>query len=537
MKTDIKKIFCVVLLMLLLIMTNAAAISTTTSSKTDEKNNVLPTFQNQQVSLSSEENDLDPLVDLKVTVTIKEIRAFDKIDLFSNPDFYVKVFINEKESKSKIWKNQKYVNEPWSVTQDVPDNIELVSIKIQLWDSNYVLNKLCDIAKNDNQNTQRRDITVYYSLKTGHWYGDDSITIPSSWSLDYSGYGRANGCDDNSIYEKRDRDCELFFDITQNDYDNDTIPYWTEVNIYNKTGQCDPLIDDRGRDDDNDGVPIEWEHKWGHYFDWRYDHTTQNYTIEHRWQYHPFEYNDFKNLDPDEDSINNYEEYLTSQWGSDPFRKDIFVELDQMAAGPNREPASLLPEGSKDLMRDAFDRQNIVFHLDDGRWGNESGSDMIPFDNKGPNTTRGELMEMYNTYFLHGDENNWRHGVFHYGLVVYNSTYEGFVFNSNNAYQISAKKMDVKAQKIALGIPEVVYASCYMHELGHTLGLTWLLGHDNMGDSPYKILWWKTRAYKSIMNYGYMYGFIWNLVDYSDGSRGKNDFDDWSNINFSYFEN
>ena len=38
------------------------------------------------------------------------------------------------------------------------------------------------------------------------------------------------------------------------------------------------------------------------------------------------------------------------------------------------------------------------------------------------------------------------------------------------------------------------------------------------------------------MNYGYMYGTIWNLVDYSDGSHGKNDFDDWSNINFGYFE-
>jgi len=33
-----------------------------------------------------------------------------------------------------------------------------------------------------------------------------------------------------------------------------------------------------------------------------------------------------------------------------------------------------------------------------------------------------------------------------------------------------------------------------------------------------------------------MYGSIWNLVDYSDGSRGKNDFDDWNNIDYSYFE-
>ena len=38
------------------------------------------------------------------------------------------------------------------------------------------------------------------------------------------------------------------------------------------------------------------------------------------------------------------------------------------------------------------------------------------------------------------------------------------------------------------------------------------------------------------MNYGYMYGFIWDLVDYSDGSRGRNDFDDWSNLDLEYFD-
>ena len=34
------------------------------------------------------------------------------------------------------------------------------------------------------------------------------------------------------------------------------------------------------------------------------------------------------------------------------------------------------------------------------------------------------------------------------------------------------------------------------------------------------------------MNYGYMY----RLVDYSDGSRGKNDFDDWDRMDLTYFQ-
>jgi len=370
-------------------------------------------------------------------------------------------------------------------------------------------------------------------LKTGHWSGDDPLTLPSSWYTDYSGYGRANGCDDNSIYE-RDRDCELIFDITQNDYDNDGIPYWVEKNIFNQTGQCDPMVDDSGRDDDSDGIPIEWEYKWGYFLDWEYNHTTEEYTFEYKWRYHPFIYDDHENLDPDADSINNLEEYLTSNWGSDPFRKDVFVELDQMN-GTDTIADSLLPNGSKDLMIDAFNRQNIVLHIDDGSWGNESGSEMIPFDTEGENTNESEIMDLYTNYFLHGDENNWRRGVFHYGLVIYNATFPGFAFRSN-AYQISSKGMEVKSTKLFTRNRDIVYASAYMHELGHTLGLNWLMGHDKEGYGPQYLLWWHARAYKSVMNYGYMYGFIWNLIDYSDGSRGENDFDDWNNIDYDNFE-
>ncbi len=52
-------------------------------------------------------------------------------------------------------------------------------------------------------------------MKTGHWTGDDALQ-------DISGYGRLNGCDDGTIY-KKDRDCELWFSITQNDFEQDSI--------------------------------------------------------------------------------------------------------------------------------------------------------------------------------------------------------------------------------------------------------------------------------------------------------------------------
>ena len=74
-----------------------------------------------------------------------------------------------------------------------------------------------------------------------------------------------------------------------------------------------------------------------------------------------------------------------------------------------------------------------------------------------------------------------------------------------------------------------------MHELGHTLGI---FGNrppgcdDQGGKYPWQLGWWLNRPYKSCMNYGYTY----YLVDYSDGSRGKRDFDDWHNIDLQHFE-
>jgi len=80
---------------------------------------------NKQFQYSNTNEDLDPLVDLQLTVEINKIRAFDIIDKHSYPDFYVKVFINDNEFKSPVWKNTKFVENPdWSATCDVPDDIK-----------------------------------------------------------------------------------------------------------------------------------------------------------------------------------------------------------------------------------------------------------------------------------------------------------------------------------------------------------------------------------------------------------------------------
>ena len=464
--------------------------------------------------------DIDPLVDISVTVEIQQIRSLEKfdaqthsfeiIDLMSDPDFYVKVFINDEEFISPIWHDTKYVYDPqWSATLNVPDEEENVNIKIQLWDWNRNGDKLCDISPFNYELPDDYEVEITYNIKTGHWWGDDYYTDESSWA-DPSGYGRLNGCDDGSIYQL-DRDCELLFNIFQNDYDNDGLPYWSEVEVY----ESDPEIANIG-DPDGDGISILWEHKWGHQFGWH---------GQHYWIYDPFEWDDHANLDLDQDGLDNIEEFVMSDWGSDPFRKDVFVELDYMESSSDGQ-LICFPEKSKELLYTAFNRQNVVLHLDDGCMGE---SDIIPFDEQ---TSHSELRDIYWNYFLHGDENNTRNGIFHYGVMVYNAEgAAGFIFRPD-AFQISIKGMEEKKHQFPWLQRDVVYASAYMHELGHTFAFDPIPGHSEDCYYPWQIGWWLVRSYKSCMNYGYMY----TTIDYSDGSHGKNDFDDWERMDLTYFQ-
>ncbi len=468
---------------------------------------------NSSLYTNSYNTDFDPLVDITITVEIKAIRYLEKEEpadpfkglfktfflkellfretgLQENPSFYVQVYINEEKYTSNIWSNTKYVyNSDWTATLNVPDEEEFVDIKIQLLDSANK-NVFCDISPDEGSLHEGRDAEIIYSIKTGHWTGDDALE-------DDSGYGRLSGTDDGTIYEN-DNDCELWFDIYQNDYDDDTIPYWIEVNTFG----TDPKTKNSG-DSDNDKIPVEWEYKWG---------------------YNPFTWEDHANLDPDSDSINNYEEYLTSEWLSDPYRKDVFVEMDKMDDGPNGEK-TYFPVGAKELIQTAFDRQNIIYHLD---MGEMDGYDLVPFIS---NIDHHDLENIYINYFLHNNENNWRRGVFHYGLVIYYEEICGYVFRPN-AYQIASTGMEDRLSKYPTLDRDIVYGSAYMHELGHTFAFNPIPGHDQNSKYPWQPGYWTNRPYKSCMNYGWMY----RLVDYSDGSLPSPDIDDWSRIDYHSFE-
>jgi len=464
-------------------------------------------------TVQSSREDYDPLVDIEVTVTIDTIRWLEEkllstkslttpvnrvLQLFNPPqptpleDFslYATIQINDQLFESPHWHDPYIYNPGWSATHNVPDDIEEVTIMIQLWAETDTSTIPCDLSPY----VDAFAVEMIYNIKTGQWTGDDTRG-------DSSGYGRVTGVDDGTIYQK-DNDAELWFTITQTDYDHDNIPYWTEVNTY----ATDPETDNTGEDTDNDLIPIEWEHHWG---------------------YDPLVFDDHETLDDEEDSLTNYEEYLTSAWQSDPFRPDIFVEQDIMEEGPNGEQTHF-PEHAGDLIKTSFSRQNIIYHLDNGTMG---GYDIIPFQDR---VDGHQIDQIYYDYFLHGDPNNWRRGVFHYGLVVHSSTSAaGYMFRPN-AYQISAKGHEKLINDNPSYDPNIVYASAYMHELGHTLGLMYCPGHNRLDGLIGLIDYFRCRSYVSCMNYGYMY----IMVDFSDGSRRSPDLDDWDpgRMRFDFFE-
>lgn len=71
-----------------------------------------------------------------------------------------------------------------------------------------------------------------------------------------------------------------------------------------------------------------------------------------------------------------------------------------------------------------------------------------------------------------------------------------------------------------------------MHETGHTIGIH----NSGVGNRdtyfPWQAGFWIWGRYKSCMNYRY----VFRLVDYSDGSRYQNDFNDWKEMDLTAFQ-
>ena len=262
-----------------------------------------------------------------------------------------------------------------------------------------------------------------------------------------------------------------------------------------------------GNDTDFDGVPDWWEEKY---------------------DYDPFAWDNHTNLDPDNDGLNNIEECYTDQWGSNPFKKDLFIEVDYFDSESNKPTDSWINE-----MAERFGEHEITLHIDAGQLG---GGELINYDG---DFYYEHLNDIYWDYFLHNDLNNPRKGIFHYCFVKNYGPYPGFsgfsIFGWDNLDSWVLFPDGIKDKFPSVSRDRIII-SVIMHEFGHTMGLFAddCGGNDNMvATMPFTKQFFKYSTYRSIMNYMYTY----RILDYSDGKLGRNDFDDWGNLDLSFFKN
>ena len=355
---------------------------------------------------------------------------------------------------------------------------------------------------------------VIYDFQTGRWTGDDSFN-------DSDGYGHYNG----SKYE-------VWFKIGQTDFDDDGIPYWTEVNILD----TDPTVDDSNLDPDEDGCPTAWEWKWG---------------------YDPFKWDNHSTLDPDLDGLQNTEEYFMHKWLANPYHRELYVEVDWSEKSPFKpfmiemQEDKFLPkivktkywgmdhtfwEESQQMIMDRFSEHNITVIIDDGdieTGGNHPGGDILPIvGGSGKpwyDQSTGYFSMFYNTKF---DDN--RKGVFRYLIITSTGGYS-YTMDFGGCYDTIVITKDpiffknVNGGALTPRTQRIGQAVAVLHELGHSCGISY--GHCGGVDNFLNDGTWDN--YKSCMNY-VKYGQ--RLFDYSDGSRGENDADDWGSLYLGSFQ-
>ena len=255
-------------------------------------------------------------------------------------------------------------------------------------------------------------------------------------------------------------------------------------------------------------------------------------------------------LDPDIDGLTNDEEYQMEKWFADPFSQDIYIEVDGMQKRGLFDKKHILYDESQQIIIERFTRHGINLYIDNG-WPTglvNGGGELLPYINK-ITWDSGSILQFYKNNFP--DE---RKGIFRY-LVICNSGGAMEAWSGNTEFNrydtmlcsngavttlIYQRAFTQRAQRLLM-------ASTVLHEIGHTLGIApyTIEGNDNLSFlynaksfidliKKYKEYKEKWGNYKSVMNY--LYIFDKKLVDYSDGTHGQNDQNDWEKFYLPFFQ-
>jgi len=364
-------------------------------------------------------------------------------------------------------------------------------------------------GKNIGEKTAE-SISLQYDFKNGRWNGDDYFN-------DSDGYGHYNGSN-----------FEVWFSLSQTSSDGDDIPWYVETNILKTSNE----IDDSRQDPDDDGIPTEWEWKWG---------------------YDPFKWDNHTFLDPDLDGIQNIEEYQISEWLSNPFQPEMYIECDWMEQTPRRFLDKNLDgwthefyKESQEMIMERFNQHGITVHIDDGCMG--GGGDMIPFDNTKLEQETGIAAGIYDKYFKKD-----RKGIFRYVAICKTGgwchpqddrhCYDCIFAPNGYKYWMTARSITERTKRIAMAV-------AILHELGHSCGFNpgiYDMYHEVFSFDRYKIRnllgiypdrditveEWDGADYVSVMSYEYYY---YSYLDFSDGTHGPHDNNDWANLDLSFFQ-
>lgn len=421
------------------------------------------------------------------------------------PSFYYTIDVDGKVGSNKGHAGENEVYETW----DTFGRESMISFYIEEEKPISKVNiKIIEVVKRGlfgrrTSEVEKESFTVTYDYRTGRWYGDDYFN-------DKDGYGYYLG-----------ENYEVWFNIYQADYDNDGIPYWTEVNVLG----TDPTVDDSKLDPDNDGIPTDWEWRWG---------------------YDPFVWNDHAHLDPDIDGLTNIEEYKIRKWLANPFQPDIYIEVDHTEKTKLFDLDHVFYKESQQMLIERFAQHGIKVFIDDG-WADgplNGGGEILPDVAFLDDVSGKQILQYYTHHFA--DE---RKGIFRYMIV---SGYDGgFIcpvnFNRLDAICIGNNLRSALLVRFAFSprTVRIVLAAAVMHELGHSLGLvpvafpgidivtrSYANRYPNMSDEDYKGY---LNNYRSIMNYKYIYNK--KLFDYSNGSNGPPyDQNDWEHIYLPFFK-
>jgi hypothetical protein len=436
------------------------------------------------------------------------------LDWRDPPSFYYIIKVDGKEGSSKGNVGETGVYTTWdtigyesSMVFDVDEEKEYSDVTISIIE--LVPTGL--FGRNVKE-VEKERISLRYDYRTGRWTGDD-------YFMDKDGMGHYLG-----------KNYEIWFNLYQADYDHDGIPYWVEVNVLG----TDPAVDDSKLDPDKDGIPTDWE--------WRYG-------------YDPFTYNEHSKLDPDIDGIENIEEYRLRKYFANPFQPDIYIETDGMEKKGIFDLPHIFYKESQQMIIERFARHGINVYIDDG-WNAlpNGGGELLPYQANLDDILGKQLLAFYNHNFP--DE---RKGIFRYVVVGVRKDGGGFItpvkYNRFDAIYVS-NDFNSMMTRIAFTPREirVMLAKAILHELGHSLGL--MPGvfpgidlvsrrvydrYPSMPDEEYNAY---LEKYYSVMNYQYIYNKPWfysenrsYLFDYSDGSNGlPYDWNDWDHIYLPTFQ-